>query len=95
MAVFAVDSDAVIAQSAAVRGTIERLQAESTAMMAQLTNLQSTWTGSAAVAFHGATEQWRVTQRHVEEALAGISAALGAAGRQYAETEMATAGLFR
>jgi WXG100 family type VII secretion target len=95
MAVFSVDSDAVIASTAAVRGTIERLQAESTAMMGQLTQLQSTWTGSAAVAFHSVIDQWRATQRQVEESLAGINAALAAAGRQYAEAEMATTSLFR
>lgn len=95
MAVFAVDSDAVLASTAAVRGTIDRLQAESNAMLAQLTQLQSSWTGAAAVAFHGVVDQWRATQRQVEESLAGINTALAAAGRQYAETELATTSLFR
>lgn len=95
MAVFSVDSDAVLAATTSVRATIDRLQAESNAMMSQLMQLQSTWTGSAAVAFHGATENWRATQRQVEESLSGISVALGAAGRQYAEAEMATTSLFR
>jgi early secretory antigenic target protein ESAT-6 len=95
MAVFSVDSDAVLAATAGVRGTIERLQAESNAMMSQLTQLQGSWTGSAAVAFHDATENWRATQRQVEESLSAISVALGAAGRQYAEAEVATTSLFR
>ncbi len=95
MAVFSVDSDAVLAATAGVRGTSERLQAEANAMMAQLTQLQSSWTGSAAVAFHAVTDQWRATQRQVEESLAGISVALAAAGRQYAEAELASASLFR
>jgi early secretory antigenic target protein ESAT-6 len=95
MAVFSVDSDAVLATTAAVRGTIERLQAESSSMMSQLVQLQGTWTGSAAVAFQSVTDQWRATQRQVEESLAGINTALAAAGRQYAETEMATANLVR
>lgn len=95
MAVFSVDSDAVLSATAGVRGTIERLQAESNAMMAQLTALQASWTGSASVAFHTVTDQWRATQRHVEDTLAGISVALGAAGRQYAEAEQATTSLFR
>ena len=60
MAVFSVDSDAVLASTAAVRGTIERLQAESNAMLAQLTQLQGSWTGSASIAFHGVVDQWRV-----------------------------------
>ncbi|MGL4254850.1 WXG100 family type VII secretion target [Microbacterium sp.] len=95
MAVFSVDSDAVLAATAGVRGTSERLQAEANAMMAQLTQLQGSWTGSASVAFHAVTDQWRATQRQVEESLAGISIALAAAGRQYAEAELASASLFR
>jgi WXG100 family type VII secretion target len=95
MAVYSVDSDAVLATTSAVRGTIDRLQAETNAMMSQLTHLQSTWTGSASIAFQGVVDQWRVTQRQVEDSLAGINAALAAAGRQYAEAELATASLFR
>jgi early secretory antigenic target protein ESAT-6 len=95
MAVFSVDSDAVLSSTAAVRGTIDRLHAESASMLAQLTQLQSTWTGSASAAFHGVVEQWRVTQRQVEDSLTSINTALSAAGRQYADAEMATTSLFR
>ncbi|MDE0547114.1 WXG100 family type VII secretion target [Microbacterium sp. C7(2022)] len=95
MAVFSVDSDAVLASTATVRATIDRLNAESNAMLAQLTQLQSTWTGSASSAFHGVVEQWRATQRQVEESLTSINAALTVAGRQYADAEMATVSLFR
>ena len=71
MAVFSVDSDAVLATTAAVRGTIDRLQGETQAMLAQLTQLQATWTGSAAVAFHT-----------VDRSVAGHAAAgRGVAGR--------------
>ncbi len=95
MAVFSVDSDQVLSATASVRSTSERLQAETQAMMTQLTQLQSSWTGSASVAFHSVVDQWRATQRQVEESLAGISTALGAAGRQYADAEQATTSLFR
>lgn len=95
MAVFTVDSDSILASTAAVRGTIDRLQAESNAMLAQLTQLQSSWTGSASVAFAGVVDQWRSTQRQVEESLSTISTALAAAGRQYADTELAATSLFR
>ena len=95
MAVYSVDSDAVLATTAAVRGTIDRLQGETNAMMSHLSHLQASWTGSASVAFQGVVDQWRVTQRQVEDSLAGINAALGVAGRQYAEAELATASLFR
>ncbi len=95
MAVFSVDSDAVLSSTAAVRGTIDRLQAESNAMLAQLTQLQASWTGAASAAFQGVVEQWRATQRTVEECLAGINAALSLAGRQYADAEQASMSLFR
>ncbi len=95
MAVYSVDSDAVIATTAAVRGTIDRLQNETNAMMGHLSQLQASWTGSASVAFQSIVDQWRATQRQVEDSLAGINSALGVAGRQYAEAELATANLFR
>ncbi|WP_439591986.1 WXG100 family type VII secretion target [Microbacterium sp.] len=95
MAVFSVDSDAVLSSTALVRGTIDRLQGEVNALLSQLTGLQSSWTGAAATAFQSSVEQWRATQRTVEESLAGINAALSLAGRQYAEAEQATMGLFR
>ena len=95
MAVFSVDSDAVFATTAAVRGTIDRLQGETQAMLAQLTQLQATWTGSAAIAFQTVIDQWRATQRQVEDSLAGINTALATAGRQYAEAEQVTTSLFR
>lgn len=95
MAVFSVDSDAVFAATGSIRGTIDRIQGESQAMLAQLTQLQSTWSGGAAVAFQSAVDQWRATQRQVEDALAGINQALAVAGRQYAEAEQASLALFR
>ena len=95
MAVFSVDSDAVLSTTAAVRGTIDRLQGETQAMLTQLTQLQSSWTGSASVAFSTVVDQWRATQRQVEDSLAAINTALTAAGHQYAEAEQATMSLFR
>ncbi len=95
MAVFSVDSDAVLSTTAAMRGTIDRVQAENQAMLTQLTQLQSSWTGAASIAFQGITDQWRAAQRHVDDVLLSINAALGAAGRQYADAEQATVSLFR
>ncbi len=95
MAVYSVDSDAVLTATGAVRGTVERLEAESAAMLAHLTQLQGSWTGSAAVAFQSVIDQWRVTQRQVEDSLTAINGALATAGRQYAEAEQVNVGLFR
>lgn len=95
MAVFSVDSEQVFAATAAARGTAERLEAEASAMLAQLTQLQGSWTGVAAAAFQDVIDQWRVTQRQVEASLGAITQALATAGRQYADTEQAAVGLFR
>ncbi|MBD7956374.1 WXG100 family type VII secretion target [Microbacterium sp. Sa4CUA7] len=95
MAVFSVDSDAVLTATAAVRSTADRLAGETAAMLAQLTTLQSSWTGGAALGFQNVIDRWRATQREVEATLADISTALATAGQQYAQTEAATAGLFR
>ncbi|MBY6061697.1 WXG100 family type VII secretion target [Microbacterium esteraromaticum] len=95
MSVFTVDTDAVNAAHGAARATMERLQSESTALMAQLTQLQSTWTGTAANAFQQCGEQWRGAQLHVEQVLASISTALGSAASQYAEADQYSASLFR
>jgi early secretory antigenic target protein ESAT-6 len=95
MAMFTVDSDAVLAQSAAIRGTVDRIQGESQAMLGQLVQLQSTWTGQASAAFQETVERWRATQRQVEEALAAVTLALESAGRHYADAELTNAALFR
>jgi len=95
MATFSVDSDAVLSASAAVRGTIDRLQGETHAMLSQLTQLQASWTGGASVAFLSVIDQWRATQRQVEDSLAAINSALDLAARQYAEAEQASLSLFR
>lgn len=95
MAVFSVDSDAVLSATASIRGTIDRLEGETHSMLAQLTHLQSAWSGSAAVAFQSAVDQWRGTQRQVEDSLGAINQALAVAGRQYADAEQASLSLFR
>ncbi|MEV7694834.1 WXG100 family type VII secretion target [Microbacterium sp. NPDC089189] len=95
MAVFSVDSDQVIAATSTIRGTIDRLQGESNALLAQLSALQSSWTGSASGMFQGTVEQWRAAQRTVEDALSSINLALTAAGQQYADAEQANMTLFR
>lgn len=95
MAVFSVDSDAVAAATAAIRATGDRLQGETASMLAQLTQLQGSWTGTAAVAFQGVVERWRHAQGELEAALGDIGGALAHAGDQYAQTELSAAGLFR
>lgn len=94
MTSYQVDSDAVLAAEAAVRASTSRIQGEVAGMLAQLVNLQSTWTGQASSAFQGVVSDWRATQQHVEQSLAGITQALGRAGQQYADAERANASMF-
>ncbi|WP_424446468.1 WXG100 family type VII secretion target [Microbacterium sp. CH-015] len=95
MTVFSVDSDAVLGATSAIRATADRLQSETAAMLGQLTQLQGSWTGGAALAFQCVVDRWRGAQAELEAALADIGGALAHAGNQYAQTEMAAAGLFR
>ncbi|WEK60471.1 MAG: WXG100 family type VII secretion target [Candidatus Microbacterium colombiense] len=95
MTVFTVDTEAVHAAHGATRATMERLQAESASLMAQLTQLQSSWVGGASSAFQGCAEQWRGAQLHVEQVLDSIGTALGSAATQYADADQYSASLFR
>lgn len=95
MSVFTVDTDAVQAANGATRATMERLQSESTTLMAQLRQLQSSWVGNASNAFQGCAEQWQGAQLHVEQVLDSIGTALGSAATQYADADQFSASLFR
>ncbi|GAA1546800.1 WXG100 family type VII secretion target [Microbacterium ginsengiterrae] len=95
MSVYTVDTDAVLAANGAARATMERLRSESQALRAQLTQLQSSWTGAASAAFQGCSDQWAAAQMHVEQVLDSIGNALGAAAHQYADADRYSAGLFR
>ena len=91
---YQVDSEAVFTASGAVRGTVGRIQSEVQAMQGQLTSLQSSWSGEAALAFQAVVSDWNATQLRVEESLNAINLALGQAGQQYADIETANARLF-
>lgn len=91
---YQVDSEAVLNATGSVRTTISRLQAECASLLGQLTQLQSSWQGSAASAFTGAVTDWKATQQRVEENLASLNHGLTIAGQQYAEIESANTRLF-
>lgn len=95
MTQFEVDAGRVDAASAQVRATSTTLTAEVDAMMRHLEDLQGVWRGQAATGFAALAAEWRATQNHVRDSLDSIQLALGQAGRQYAETEAATARMFR
>ncbi|WP_312172238.1 WXG100 family type VII secretion target [Microbacterium sp.] len=95
MSVFTVDTEAVGAAHGSALATMERLRAEAATLMAQLTQLQSTWVGTASNAFQSCAEQWRGAQIHVEQALESIGTGLGSAATQYADADQYSASLFR
>jgi 6 kDa early secretory antigenic target len=92
---YQVDSEIVIGTTSSVRARIETIQGEVDAMMHQLTELQSSWTGEASNAFQGVVADWRGTQRRVEESAVNINTALARAGSQYSEIERSNTDLFR
>lgn len=91
---YQVDSDAVLAATAAARTAIGRIQSEVAGLTGQLGQLQSSWSGAAATAFSSAAADWGAMQHRVEESLSALSHALGIAGQQYADIESANARLF-
>lgn len=91
---FQVDSEAVAQTTAQVQAAVGRLQGEVAGLHARLVELQSSWSGEAAIAFQGVVSDWTATQRRVEESLATINQGLAQAGRTYAEVESANARLF-
>ena len=95
MSVFTVDTDAVQSAQGAARATVERVRTDSATLMAQLTQLQSSWTGSASQAFQLCAEEWRGAQLHMEQVLDSISSALGSAATQYSDADQYSASLFR
>jgi early secretory antigenic target protein ESAT-6 len=94
MSQYQVDSEAVSASASSIRSTIERIQADVAAMHSQLTSLEGSWTGQAAVAFQAVVLDWRGTQTRVEESLASITQALSAAATTYADVEMQNMRMF-
>ena len=91
---YQVDSEAVLGAHGAIQSTMSRIESEAASLKAQLLQLQASWSGPAASAFQSVVTDWTTTQQRVEQSLAGIGTALGQAGRQYAEVELANARMF-
>ena len=94
MTSYRVDSEAVLSAHGAIQNTMSRIEAEAASLKSQLVNLEGSWTGQAAMAFQSIVGDWTATQQRVEQSLAAIGNALGQAGRQYADVELANARMF-
>jgi early secretory antigenic target protein ESAT-6 len=91
---FSVDSEQVLAANVNIQNTISRLSAEADSLLAQLQNLQGSWTGVASNSFQELVVGWRATAATVDSQLGELGAALGVAAAQYAEIEYANQRLF-
>ena len=87
MAQFVVDSETIAAKAAQAKTQVA-------GMTASLQDLQGSWTGSASTNFQAVLDNWRGTQKRVEESITQINEALDRAGVNYAETENANAAMF-
>ena len=89
MSRFGVDVSQVSSASAVVATSVSSIRSEVAAMQRHLTDLQSTWTGAAALAFTGVVAQWQATQVQVETGLEAITSALSRTATTYEEAENA------
>lgn len=94
MSKFGVDVSQVTSASAVVSTSVTTIRSEVAAMQRHLTDLQSTWTGAAALAFSGVVAQWQVTQSQVETGLDSITLALSRTATTYDDAESAAAANF-
>lgn len=94
MTSYQIDSDALNAASSSIHGTMGRVTAEVSGLMAQLTALQSSWTGRASAAFQTTIADWRAVQQRVEETMTAINQALARAAEQYSAVEETNTGIF-
>ena len=94
MAQFVVDSETIAAKAAQAKTQVANISAEVNGMTASLPDLQGSWTGSASTNFQAVLDNWRGTQKRVEESITQINEALDRAGVNYAETENTNAAMF-
>lgn len=95
MSAFHIDSATVLAASQRVAGIAARLSEDSVHLLTELTGLESSWSGQAALAFQSTVAQWRHTSQVVEQSLMSIQQALTHAANSYAEVEAANARMFQ
>ena len=91
---FQVDSEQIMAANVTIQATIARISGEVDTLHAQMTGLQSSWSGVAANGFQELIGRWRTTAAAVDGQLSEIGQALSIAAQQYADIEAANSRLF-
>ncbi|MDO5728839.1 MAG: WXG100 family type VII secretion target [Actinomycetaceae bacterium] len=94
MSLFHVDTAEVARCSGLISASANALRAEVNTMMAHITALEASWSGTASNQFTATAEQWRATQALVEQSLDDISSQLALAATTYADAEAQTSALF-
>ncbi|KFI80209.1 WXG100 family type VII secretion target [Bifidobacterium mongoliense] len=94
MSQYQVDSERIMTASAAVSASVGTIREAVAGMYANLTSLQSVWTGGAATRFAGVSEQWRAAQLQMEQSLESIQLALSQASSVYTDAEVQASRLF-
>ncbi|WP_418968818.1 WXG100 family type VII secretion target [Alloscardovia omnicolens] len=89
-----VDSEHILSASTQVNASIEDIRAAVSTMYAHLTELESSWQGSAAIQFQTVAQQWQAAQRTMEDSLTSIQHAMTQAAQLYADTEAQASQLF-
>lgn len=94
MSQYQVDSEQIRTSSAAVSSSVGTIREAVAGMYANLTALQSVWTGSAASRFGTVADQWKAAQQQMEASLESIQHALSQASNVYADAETQASRLF-
>lgn len=94
MAQFRVDSEQIQQAAAAVGTSVNSIREAVNGMYANLQQLQSVWTGSAATKFASTAGQWRAAQQQMEQSLEAIQQAMQHASGVYLDAETQATSLF-
>ncbi|WP_067780065.1 WXG100 family type VII secretion target [Actinomyces vulturis] len=95
MPVFSVDTALITDAASRTRTRISTIQAEADAMAADLTDLQTSWSGQASIAMGDCATQWHAAQINVQDVLDSISTALDQAAISYDDAESQNSSLFQ
>ncbi len=89
-----VDSEQIHGASVAINNSADQIRSAVTSMYSQLTQLEGTWTGSAASQFTSVMQEWQTAQRTMEQSLQSIHNALVQAAAVYSDAEVQASQLF-
>ncbi len=87
MTSFHVDSEALTQAAQNIHGTIDRVSADIHTLTSQLSGLDASWSGPAALAFRGLLDEWNIAHLRMDDSLRTIGDTLARIQAHYVETE--------